>query len=148
DVDFPVPSTFRSAVKGVNGKELLLTPPVRTETGPSAPAGTNATIVVALHTDIFAVFVPNRTLFEAPLLPKLVPEMVTNVPMAPDCGTRFVIAGAAVTVNVTPFETTPPPYICTLPVVALAGTTTFTLVALQVITCASAPLKNFTVLAP
>src|SRR5437660_7139804 len=71
---------------------LLATPPTVTTTLPVvAPLGTDATMLVALQLVVLAV-VPLKV--TAPVVPKLVPVMVTAVPTGPVVGFRLVIAGA------------------------------------------------------
>src|SRR5437773_1166365 len=71
---------------------LLATPPTVTTTLPVvAPLGTDATMLVALQLVVVAVVPLNVT---APVVPKLVPVMVTAVPTGPVVGFRLVIVGA------------------------------------------------------
>src|SRR5438309_2336060 len=71
---------------------LLAIPPTVTTTLPVvAPLGTDATMLVALQLVVLAV-VPLKV--TAPVVPKLVPVMVTAVPTGPVVGFRLVIAGA------------------------------------------------------
>ena len=72
---------------------------------------------------------------------------VTAVPTGPELVERLVILGAATTVKFTPLLFTPLADTTTLPVVALEGTVTAILVALQLDTVAAVPL-NFTVPLP
>src|SRR5438105_9083721 len=80
---------------------LLATPPTVTTTLPVvAPPGTDATMLVALQLVVLAVVPLKAT---APVVPKLVPVMVTAVPTGPEVGFRLVIVGAeAVPLNVAP----------------------------------------------
>jgi hypothetical protein len=78
-------------------------------------------------------------------VPKLVPLIVTDAPIAPEAGDKLVIAGA--TVNETPLLSTPLACTTTLPVLAPLGTGTTIEVALQLVGLAVVPLK-FTVLLP
>lgn len=73
--------------------------------------------------------------------------MITLVPMGPDVGLIFEIAGGGVTVKVRPLLATPLTVTTTLPVVAPAGTVTLMLLAVQLEAVASVPL-NVTVLFP
>jgi len=74
-------------------KPLLATPPTVTTTFPVvAPAGTGATMPVALQLDGVVAMRSNVTV---PAVPKLVPVMVTEVPTGPEDGLRFVIFGLA-----------------------------------------------------
>src|SRR5438105_13355016 len=88
---------------------LLATPPTVTTTLPVvAPPGTDATMLVALQLVVVAV-VPLKV--TAPVVPKLVPVMVTAVPTGPEVGFRLVIAGA---VPAPPLSTRLPPSLATL----------------------------------
>jgi hypothetical protein len=70
---------------------LLATPPTATTTFPVvAPAGTGATMVVALQ---LVGVVAMRLNVTVPPVPKSVPVMVTEVPTGPEDGLRFVIFG-------------------------------------------------------
>src|SRR5437879_5790348 len=119
---------------------LLATPPTVTTTLPVvAPLGTDATMLVALQLVVVAV-VPLKV--TAPVVPKLVPVMVTAVPTGPVVGFRLVMAGAdEVTVKFTPLLATPPTVTTTLPVVAPPGADATMLVALQLVVLAAVPLK-------
>ena len=110
-----------------------------------ALAGTTAVIDVGLETaNVIAAPVPNLTDF-APL--KAFPVIVTFVPAGPDTGVKEVMAGAdvvvAVTVKLAVLVAIPSDVAITIfPVVALAGTTAVTDVALlSVIDVVSAPLN-------
>src|SRR5204863_3939 len=114
----------------------------------AAPAGTTATIEVALQLVIEVAAVPlNATVLDPCVAPKFVPVIVTDVPTAPELGTRDVIDGGTVTVKVTPllgaFVVT-----TTLPVVAPAGTMTTIEVALQLVIEVAPVSLNATVLDP
>src|SRR5437660_854447 len=119
---------------------LLATPPTVTTTLPVvAPLGTDATMLVALQLVVLAV-VPLKV--TVPVVPKLVPVMVTAVPTGPVVGFRLVMAGAdEVTVKLTPLLAIPPTVTTTLPVVAPLGTDATMLVALQLVVLAVVPLK-------
>src|SRR5437667_423289 len=119
---------------------LLATPPTVTTTLPVvAPLGTDATMLVALQLVVLAV-VPLKV--TVPVVPKLVPVMVTPVPTGPVVGFRLVMAGAEeVTVKFTPLLAIPPTVTTTLPVVAPLGTDATMLVALQLVVVAVVPLK-------
>jgi hypothetical protein len=82
--------------KTVNATPLLATPPTVTTTNPVvAPAGTDATIFVALQLVGVAV-VPLKFTKLAPwVTPKLVPLIVTDAPTAAEVGERLVILGGA-----------------------------------------------------
>jgi len=130
---------------------LLATPPTVTTTFPVvAPAGTGATMLVALQFVGVAAVPLNFTVLVPCVAPKFVPAIITDVPTNPDVGFRLVMLGpelAAVTVKLTPLLATPPTVTTTFPVVAPAGIGTTMLVALQLVGVAAAPL-NFTVLVP
>jgi hypothetical protein len=90
----------------------------------------------------------NVTVLVPCVVPKLVPVIVTDVPIGPEVGVRLVILGAGiVTVNATPLLACPPTMTTTFPVIAPAGTGTVMLVALQFVGVAVVPL-NVTVLVP
>jgi hypothetical protein len=76
---------------------MLATPPTVTATLPVvAPAGTAAVILVSLQLVGVAV-VPLKVTALAPCAaPKLVPEIVTAIPLMPELGFRLVILGADV----------------------------------------------------
>src|SRR5436853_2308061 len=119
---------------------LLAIPPTVTTTLPVvAPLGTDATMLVALQLVVLAV-VPLKV--TVPVVPKLVPVMVTAVPTGPDVGFRLVMACAAhFTSKVTPLLAIPPTVTTTLPEVAPPGTDATMLVALQLVVVAVVPLK-------
>jgi hypothetical protein len=127
---------------------LLLTPDTVTTTFPVvAPLGTGTTIEFALQVDGLAA-VPLKVTVLVPCVdPKFVPEIVTEVPTAPDAGERLVMVGVSNTVNDTPALDTPPTVTTTLPVLAPLGTGVTMLVALQLLGVAGVPLK-VTVLVP
>ena len=83
----------------VNVTALLATPPTFTVTL-TAPAarllGTVTVIEVADHEVTVAAVVPKSTVLDPCVEPKLVPVIVTEVPVAPEVGLSKVIAGAAV----------------------------------------------------
>src|SRR5713226_5497095 len=125
---------------------LLATPPTVTTTFPVvAPAGTGATMLVALQLDGVANVPLNLTVLVPWVVPKFVPVIVTDVPTAPEVGFKLVMLGA--TVKLTPLLATPPTVTTTFPVVAPAGTGATMLVALQLVGVANVPL-NVTVLVP
>src|SRR6266481_971237 len=128
---------------------LLATPPTLTTTFPVvAPDGTSTTTLVALQLVGVAVIPLNFTVLVPCVAPKFAPVIVTDVPISPDVGFKLVMLGAGtVTVKLTPLLATPPTVTTTLPVVAPAGTSTTTLVALQLVAVAATPL-NVTVLVP
>src|SRR5467141_3914456 len=128
---------------------LLATPPTVTTTFPVvAPAGTGATMLVALQLVGVAVIPLNFTVLVPCVAPKFVPAIVTDVPTNPDVGFKLVMLGAGTaTVKLIPLLATPPTVTTTFPVVAPAGIGTTMLVALQLVGVAVIPL-NFTVLVP
>lgn len=74
--------------------------------------------------------------------PKFDPLIVTAAPTMPEAGTKLVMLGAAVTVNVTPVFATPPAaFTTTFPVVAPVGTTAIMEDALQLLIVAVLPLN-------
>ena len=64
------------------------------------------------------------TVLEPWLPPKLVPAMVTEIPLDPEVGLRLVMLGVRITVKATPLLGTPPTVTTAGPVVAPAGTGT------------------------
>src|SRR5208337_7187 len=128
---------------------LLATPPTVTTTFPVvAPAGTGATMLVALQFVGVAVVPLNLTVLVPCVAPKFAPVIVTDAPTNPDVGFKLVILGpGAVTVKLVPLLATPPTVTTTFPVVAPAGTGATMLVALQLVAVAAVPL-NLTVLVP
>jgi hypothetical protein len=88
-----------------------------------------------------ALGVPLKVTVLAPCdAPKLVPNMVTDVPTVPERGATLVIFG--VIMKFTPLLTTPPTVTVTLPLVAPKGAGTTILVGLQLVTDgATKPLK-------
>ncbi len=132
----------------VKATPLLGVPFTVTTTGPVvAPAGTGATMLVALQA-VGAAAVPLNWTVLAPCdAPKLLPAIVTDVPTAPDVGLTLVILGGVVTAKVTPLLDVPFTVTTTGPVVAPAGTGATMLAALHMVDVAAVPL-NQTVLAP
>jgi hypothetical protein len=127
---------------------LLASPPTVTTTLPVvAPLGTGTTILVAPQLVGEAGVPLNETVLVPCVVPKLVPPIVTEAPMAPDNGLRLVIFGWTPTINRAPLLTSPPTVITTFPVAAPLGTGTTMLVALQLVGVADVPL-NVTVLVP
>ena len=74
-------------------------------------------------------------------MPKFVPVIVTEAPMAPVAGDKLVILGAEETVKVEPVLFTPLANTTTFPVVAPEGTVVLMPEALQLVTVALVPLK-------
>jgi hypothetical protein len=127
---------------------LLSTPLAWTTTVPvAAPAGTAATILVALHVVMVAVVPLNLTVLVPCVAPKAVPAIVTEAPTAADAGVIVVMLGLARTEKAFPVLATPATVTTTFPLVAPTGTTATMLVALHVVTVAVVVL-NLTVLVP
>jgi hypothetical protein len=130
----------------VNDTLLLDIPATVTTTFPVvAPAGTVTTMLVGLQLVGVAAVPLKVTVLLSWLDPKLTPEMVTAEPIEPEVGARALMEGA--TVKLTPLLADPPTVTTTFPVVAPTGTVVVMLVALQVFTVATVPLKA-TVLLP
>jgi len=73
---------------------LLATPPTVTTTFPVvAPAGTGATIVVALQLVGVAVVTLNLTVLVPCVAPKFAPVITTDDPTAPELGLKLVMLG-------------------------------------------------------
>jgi hypothetical protein len=136
---------LRLAIAGVgstvNVTPLLTTPLTVTTTLPvAAPAGTGATILVALQL-VGVAAVPLNVMVLVPCVaPKFVPAIVTIVPTGPEPGLRLVMEGTG-SENVTPLLATPLTVTTTGPVVAPVGTLATMLVALQLVGVAAVPLK-------
>jgi hypothetical protein len=82
----------------VNAAPLLATPPTVTTTLPVvAPAGTGATMLVALQLVGVAVTPLNFTVLVPCVAPKLAPLIVTDVPTSPDVGFKLAILGGGPT---------------------------------------------------
>src|ERR1039458_3414409 len=141
-----VPTTVRlmvlSAAVTVKVDPLLTAPPTATTTLPVvAPAGTGATMPLALQL-VGVAAVPLKVTVLVPwLAPKFAPAIVTAPPTPPAAGVRLVTLGATVTAKVEPLLTAPPTVTTTLPVVAPAGTGATMPLALQFIGVAAVPLK-------
>lgn len=130
----------------VNKTRLLPTPLTITMTLPVvAAAGTGATMVVSLQLVGVIVEAPSVTALEPCVAPKLVPVIVTEVPVGPDVGDTLLMNGA--TLNATPLLAKPLTVTTTLPLVAPLGTGTVMLVSLQPVGVPAVPL-NVTVLLP
>jgi hypothetical protein len=76
-----------------------------------------------------------------PVVPKLVPVMVTDVPTGPEAGDRLVMLGVGINVKLTPLVARPLIVTTTFPVDAPAGTGTVIDVVLQLAGLADVPLK-------
>jgi len=127
----------------VNGRPLLATPPTVTTTLPVvAPAGTGASMLVALQLVGVAVVPLNVTVLVPCVAPKLAPVIVISAPTGPCVRPRLERLGPGeVTVNATPLLATPPTVTTTLPVVAPLGTGAAMLEALQLVGVVAMPLK-------
>jgi hypothetical protein len=104
-----------------------------------APAGTDVTMLVALHVVTVADVPLNLTV--PCVAPKFVPPIVTAAPTAPDVVETVVTVGVGSTVKLLPLVSTPLACTTTLPVVAPVGTEVTMLVALHEPTVAAVPLK-------
>jgi len=96
DVPTPPDVGDKLLIFGVTVKltPLLICPFTVTTTEPVvAPAGTAATILVALHELGVAVTPLNFTVLLPWVAPKVVPVIVTDAPTGPDVGETLVIAG-------------------------------------------------------
>src|SRR5215469_7025580 len=113
-----------------------------------APFGTGTAMLAALQFVGVAVIPLNVTVLVLCVLPKLVPVMVTGVPMFPEVGLTELMLGVGVTVKLTPLLARPFAVTTTLPVVAPEGTAITIVVAFQ-LTAVPAPVPlNVTVLVP
>ena len=119
---------------------MAVPPDVVTLMGPVvAPVGTTASIAVAELTVNAALTLLNRTAV-APL--KLVPLIVTVLPMSPLAGVKLVIDGGLI-VNTLPLVAVPPDVATVIdPVVKPAGTVAWIAVAEFTVKLALAPLKR------
>jgi hypothetical protein len=106
-----------------------------------APAGTGVTMLVAAHVVGVASEPLKLTVLLPCGLPKFDPEIVSEFPIAPGLGEMAVILGDGTTVKLMPLLATPLAFTTTFPVVAPAGTTATTLVAIQLLIVALLPLK-------
>ncbi len=134
--------------KTVKLTPLLPTPLTVTTTFPVvAPEGTGTVMLDALQLVGVPAVPLNVTVLVPCEDPKLFPVMVMAVPTAADAGFKVVTLGVAKIVKLAPLLGTPPTVTTTFPVVAVAGTGTIMLVALQLEGAAVIPL-NVTVLVP
>jgi len=126
-------AVIASGATTVNVAELLEPAPGTVTTTDAAPkgtpAGTGAVILVSLHVAGVAAMPAKVTLLLPRVAPKLVPLIVTTVPIGPAVGARLVITG--VTVNCTLLLAWPPTVTTTGPEVAPDGTTAVMLVLLH-----------------
>lgn len=83
--------------RSVKSFPLLATPSTVTTTAPElVPAGTIATIKVALHLVIAVAVVPLNAIVLVPCVaPKFAPVIVTDAPTAPEFGDKLEILGSA-----------------------------------------------------
>ena len=125
----------------VNGNPLLKMPLMETVTGPVvAPVGTGTTIPVSDQLVGLAGIPLNATVLEPWLAPRFIPDTETAVPGLPEFGAIVNRVGA--TVKEIELEAVPFTDTTTGPVVASAGTSAVIVDALQLVTCASIPLKE------
>ncbi|MGB2636895.1 MAG: hypothetical protein WAM58_23410 [Candidatus Acidiferrum sp.] len=125
---------------------LLATPEAVTTTFPVvAPFGTATVMELAPQLVGVATVPLNVTVLVPWIEPKLVPEIVMDVPTAPEVGDKLVMLGA--TVKLIPLLAVPSTETTTLPLVALEGTVATIDVGLQPVAVAAMPL-NVTVLVP
>src|SRR5438132_7349915 len=131
-----------SAAVAVKLKPALATPLAVTTTLPVvAPAGTGATIEVALQLAGVATVPLNVTALVPWVEPKLPPAMVTDAPTAPELGDKLLMLRTASTVNDTPALSTPLTVNTTMPVVAPAGTGATIVVEHQLASVATVPIN-------
>jgi hypothetical protein len=107
-----------------------------------APLGTVTAMLVELQLVVLADVPLKATV---PVVPKVVPVIVTADPTTPVLIDKLVMFG--VTVKLFPLLATPLAFTTTFPVVAVPGTVTPMLVAFQLVTVAPIPL-NVTVPVP
>jgi S-methylmethionine-dependent homocysteine/selenocysteine methylase len=133
----------------VSETALLATPFTVTTTFPvEAPIGTGTAMLVALQLVIDVAVVPlNVTALVPCVEPKVVPVIVTTLPIVADVGDTLVMPGVGNTVNDAELLVCPLTVTMTLPVVAPLGTGTTIVAALQLVGIAVVPL-NVTVLVP
>ncbi len=110
-----------------------------------APEGTVVTKLVALQLVTLAVVPLNFSVLVPCDEPKVVPDIVTDAPTAPEVIERLAMCG--VTVKFTPLLAVPETVMTTLPVVAPEGTVVTMLELPQLVAVAVVPL-NLTVLVP
>src|SRR5882762_9125386 len=113
-----------------------------------APVGTGTTIDPLPQVVGVAVVPLNFTVLVPCVEPKLLPVMVTDVPTGPVVGERFVMLGAATTVNKELLLATPFTATTTFPVVAPVGTVATIDVWVQLVIAVAAVPLNFNVLVP
>jgi len=113
------------------------------------PFGTTATIDVLLQLVVDARTMPNLTVLEPFVAPKLLPVIVTEVPDGPEVGKRLEMTMGFATVKVTELLAVPPTVTTTLaaPFASPDGTTATIDVLPQLVVDAVTP-ANVTVLLP
>jgi len=132
----------------VKATPLLATPLTVTTTLPVVAFSGTGTLILEPDQLVGEPATPLKVTVLVPWLdPNLDPEMVTDVPAAPDAGDRLEMLGASMTVKLTPVLATPPTVTTTLPVLAPDGTGVWIDVELQLVGVAVIPL-NVTVLPP
>ena len=144
DVPFSPLEGFKLLMNGApNITPLLWIPPLVTTTLPiPAPVGTTATTEVSDQLEVVAVSPLNVTV--PAVVPRLLPEMVTDVPAAPRFGLRPLINGGS-TLKAKALLWTALLFVTTTgPLPAPLGTTATMLVSDQLETVPAVPL-NFTV---
>ena len=125
-----------------NGDPLLGSPlTVMTTLPVVAPAGTLAVMLPLLQLDGIPVTPLKVTVLAPCVAPKLLPLIVTVVPIEPADGETPLMAGGVATVKGTPRLAPPFAFTITLPVLAPPGTGTAMLVLLQLVGVAVTPLK-------
>jgi len=134
----------------VNEAPALTPLDVSTTTLPDvAPLGTGTTMLVALQlVGIGVALGPAKDTVLVPcVVPKLTPEIVTEVPTGPEVGDRLVMVGVCETVNGIALLVRPLTVTRTFPEVAVPGTGTIMLVGVQLVGVPAVPL-NVTELLP
>src|SRR5579884_1371768 len=130
---------FKPVITGaLNPMELLERPPLVTTTLPMVEMGAIATMLTSDQLETVALVPPKVTV--PVVVPKFLPEIVTDVPELPLAGERPVMVGTN-TVKITPLLCKPPAVTTTLPLVAPFGTTATMLLFDQLETAAEIPLK-------
>jgi len=132
-------------VKGIPLLGWLLT--VTTKFPLVAPAGTKATMLLALQVFTMAGIPLRLTELVPWTLPKFEPVMVMESPKLPEVGEMLAMLGANPTTNGTPLLTKPLTVTTTFPLLAPDGTGTPMLLLLQLVGTPARPL-NVTVLVP
>ena len=127
---------------------LLATPATVTSTFPVVtPVGAGTTIAVAFQLVGAALTPLNATVLAPWVAPKFAPEIVTDVPAAPEFGLTLLMCGADTTLKLMLLLAMLPTVTTMFPLVAPDGTGATILVSLQLFGVATVPL-NFIVLLP